>query len=393
MKARSMKLIANTVLILAIALGCGASAYSADTPPIARQCIRDLAKRFNVPTQEITVVEAKPTVWPDAGLGLPRPDEMNAQVLTPGFRIILEAKSTKYLYCTSSRKIKYGGPAEAWRGSALYSVPTSQPDGNGNEDLYQISLAGTNPTRLLSAISEIYPQADGSILATQRTSRSGFDLLYLAPGEIDKPQKLASGFAFGGVALSPDGREWAALTRSRLGSTWTLERARLGSNAKPQTLDLPDAPMSGRLVWEASRFVALMRYGGDRSAWFGYDFQNTTAGWQQLKAYSPPELADLMLDKSETLGAKVSTEDGKTFTEVQSIWFTGDAKPLARIDGFAYQGLARVLPSFALLWGQQGDDLKAYTVDINTGAVMLTVAGPAHAVKPFAAPPHGSPLK
>ncbi|MDT8898240.1 hypothetical protein QYE77_08160 [Thermanaerothrix sp. 4228-RoL] len=49
----------------------------------------------------ITVVGAEEVTWPDACLGAARPDEMCAQVLTPGYRITLEVQGTRYTLHTN----------------------------------------------------------------------------------------------------------------------------------------------------------------------------------------------------------------------------------------------------------------------------------------------------
>jgi hypothetical protein len=45
-----------------------------------------------------TVLVAESVIWPDSSLGCPRPGEMYLQVLTPGYRVVLEADGTHYDY-------------------------------------------------------------------------------------------------------------------------------------------------------------------------------------------------------------------------------------------------------------------------------------------------------
>ncbi|MGQ9675921.1 MAG: hypothetical protein ACUVX1_09660 [Chloroflexota bacterium] len=63
-------------------------------------CQRDLAKRLNVPAEEVTVLEVEEVEWPDSSLGCPEPGKMYAQVITPGYRVLLKAKSQTYEYHT-----------------------------------------------------------------------------------------------------------------------------------------------------------------------------------------------------------------------------------------------------------------------------------------------------
>ena len=62
------------------------------------QARQDLAARLGVPAAEIQVVEARAVTWPDSSLGCPEPGRMYLQVLTPGFRIVLETGGKRYTY-------------------------------------------------------------------------------------------------------------------------------------------------------------------------------------------------------------------------------------------------------------------------------------------------------
>ena len=66
---------------------------------VARQ---DLAGRTGAAANEITLVSASPQEWRDTSLGCPQPGGMYAQVITPGYRIILQALEKRYEYHTDS---------------------------------------------------------------------------------------------------------------------------------------------------------------------------------------------------------------------------------------------------------------------------------------------------
>ena len=51
-----------------------------------------------LPKSDIKVVSVEAVQWPDTSLGCPQPDMMYAQVVTPGYRIILEAGGQVYEY-------------------------------------------------------------------------------------------------------------------------------------------------------------------------------------------------------------------------------------------------------------------------------------------------------
>ena len=60
----------------------------------------DLAQRLNIPADQIRVVRVKAVDWPDTSLGCPKPNMLYADVITPGFEIILEAHGQEYAYHT-----------------------------------------------------------------------------------------------------------------------------------------------------------------------------------------------------------------------------------------------------------------------------------------------------
>ncbi|MBI2859749.1 MAG: hypothetical protein HYX90_11835 [Chloroflexi bacterium] len=64
-----------------------------------------LADRLKVSASSITVVSIQPVNWPDTSLGFPEPGRMYAQVIVPGFKIILSSGGAQYEYHTG----KLGG--------------------------------------------------------------------------------------------------------------------------------------------------------------------------------------------------------------------------------------------------------------------------------------------
>lgn len=64
------------------------------------QVKQDLAERLKVPVDQIRVVSIKAVDWPDTSLGCPKPNMFYAEVITPGFEIILEANGQEYAYHT-----------------------------------------------------------------------------------------------------------------------------------------------------------------------------------------------------------------------------------------------------------------------------------------------------
>jgi hypothetical protein len=64
---------------------------------LARQ---DLAGRLDLAADQIQVLSVEAVEWPDTSLGCPQPGMMYAQVLTPGYRIGLQAGGQAYTYHT-----------------------------------------------------------------------------------------------------------------------------------------------------------------------------------------------------------------------------------------------------------------------------------------------------
>jgi hypothetical protein len=60
----------------------------------------DLAERTGVNIAEIQVVSIQQTEWTDACLELGQPNEACAQMMVPGYRIVLEVEGQQYVYHT-----------------------------------------------------------------------------------------------------------------------------------------------------------------------------------------------------------------------------------------------------------------------------------------------------
>lgn len=62
----------------------------------------DLAKRLGTQVSAIRVQQVESRDWPDTSLGCPEPGRAYAQVITPGYRVVLVLGSQTYVYHTSS---------------------------------------------------------------------------------------------------------------------------------------------------------------------------------------------------------------------------------------------------------------------------------------------------
>jgi hypothetical protein len=69
----------------------------------------DLASRLAIPTEKVSFTEITEVEWSDSSLGCPQPGMDYLQVITPGYRIVLEVndqsheyhsnKDTYFVYC------------------------------------------------------------------------------------------------------------------------------------------------------------------------------------------------------------------------------------------------------------------------------------------------------
>ena len=112
----SSRVIRNGLAFLAVALlvGCGssptpppsstASPSSTATDDARRTAFRAAAKalseKINAPVDSIVGVSQDESTWNDSCLGCSQPAENCAQVVTPGYRIVLRVSEATYEYHT-----------------------------------------------------------------------------------------------------------------------------------------------------------------------------------------------------------------------------------------------------------------------------------------------------
>lgn len=62
----------------------------------------DLVKRAALTPEEIKLTGLEAVEWPSAALGCPQPGMVYAQVITPGYRVLLQARGQTYKYHTDA---------------------------------------------------------------------------------------------------------------------------------------------------------------------------------------------------------------------------------------------------------------------------------------------------
>lgn len=75
-----------------------------EAEPQVAHAKQDLAQRLGVSVDSITVREVEEVEWRDSSLGCPEPGKAYLQVITPGYKIILEAQGKSYEYHTDRGK-------------------------------------------------------------------------------------------------------------------------------------------------------------------------------------------------------------------------------------------------------------------------------------------------
>lgn len=79
------------------------SAKDSDIKPAFIPAVQKFAAdKLGVKAEDVKILKIEQVDWPDACLGAGRPDEMCAQVITPGYRIQVEVKGITYQFHTNS---------------------------------------------------------------------------------------------------------------------------------------------------------------------------------------------------------------------------------------------------------------------------------------------------
>lgn len=100
-KIRILAMAAVTLALVATACGAEPTNTPHPDPPYAAVAAQQaLASELGIAADGINFVSFSQEEWPDACLGLAETDEMCAQVITPGWRVVLSAEGKEYVYRT-----------------------------------------------------------------------------------------------------------------------------------------------------------------------------------------------------------------------------------------------------------------------------------------------------
>jgi hypothetical protein len=97
----SIFLLAFAVAIATAA--CSVAAASSDGPPALQAVLSDAAKRTGTDARGLRIIRTEPKDWPNSGLSCPRPGEMYAQIITPGWLIEVRSGERLLEYHTDAK--------------------------------------------------------------------------------------------------------------------------------------------------------------------------------------------------------------------------------------------------------------------------------------------------
>lgn len=76
-----------------------------DYPAVVGRAVAQLASDVNVPESQVRIVSVEWTEWSDSSLGCPEPGRTYLTVITPGYRVILEAGGRRHEYHTNEKSM------------------------------------------------------------------------------------------------------------------------------------------------------------------------------------------------------------------------------------------------------------------------------------------------
>jgi hypothetical protein len=126
---------------------------------------QDLSRRLGLASEVIRAVLVEAVEWPDASLGCPEPGKVYAQMATPGFRVVLEARGERYEYHTDREQTAALCEEKAVTGSPTETAPSPVESGlnsivqSAREDLARRLSIKVEQIEVVEAKSVVWPDA------------------------------------------------------------------------------------------------------------------------------------------------------------------------------------------------------------------------------------------
>ena len=72
-----------------------------DYPDVVRAAIAQAATDLGVSPDQLVIIAVEARDWPDSSLGCPQPGRAYSQIVTPGYRLVVQANGQQYDYHTN----------------------------------------------------------------------------------------------------------------------------------------------------------------------------------------------------------------------------------------------------------------------------------------------------
>ncbi len=72
-----------------------------DYPDVVRAALAQAATDLGVAPGQLAIIAVEARDWPDSSLGCPQPGRAYSQIVTPGYRVIVQANGREYDYRTN----------------------------------------------------------------------------------------------------------------------------------------------------------------------------------------------------------------------------------------------------------------------------------------------------
>ena len=107
----------------------------AEAVPLVALARADLSARLDADVREIALLSVEAVQWRDTSLGCPQPGMMYAQVITPGYRLVLETAGATYRYHADQDKTVVLCESLPSPGTPSKGIDTTVDDGWPNQPL------------------------------------------------------------------------------------------------------------------------------------------------------------------------------------------------------------------------------------------------------------------
>lgn len=106
---QTTSVLISFLALLLIASACGPAGVTPTPPdvlpelpdPVETAVLTEVSQSGGLPVDELEVIYVEPIEWPDPCLGLAEEDEACAQVITPGWRVTVQAGEETYVVHTN----------------------------------------------------------------------------------------------------------------------------------------------------------------------------------------------------------------------------------------------------------------------------------------------------